>query len=127
MNIVLGSVVFDKPLRWPNRDEFPELAQNRQRTVGGGQVVFTGPLAGGRPIVLEATRRQGWVTKGKVDALRAMAAQAGATWTFEYGTEAFDVEFDHAGGPAVRMRPLIPRTEPAAGDYYIGTIHLRTL
>jgi len=127
MNFVIGSVVFDRPLVWPNREDWPELGQSRERTVGGGQVVFTGPLAGGRPIVIEARRRRCWVTQSQVDALKAMARQAGATFTFEFGLEAFDIEFDHSDGPAVRMTAAVPRTEPAGTDIYFGTIHMRTV
>lgn len=127
MNISIGGVVFDKPLVWTDREDWAELAQTRARTVGGGQVVFTAPLQGGRPITLEAQRDRGWISKTKVDALRVMAAQIGATFTFVYGLDSFDVEFDHSSGPALQLAPLIPRTEPAGTDFYTGTIRLRTV
>lgn len=128
MNLSLGAVTFDRPLVWANREDFPELGQNRQRTVGGGQVVITGALAGGRPILLEARQDQGWITQAQLDALRAMAAQINSSWILIYGAETHTVEFDLQPGPALSFRSLgRPRTEPAATDYHIGTIRLRTL
>lgn len=127
MNLSIGALVFDKPLVWANREDFAELAQSRQRTIGGGQVVFTQQLAGGRPIILEARPGRAWVTQAQIDALRAMAAQPGSTWTLIYGTETHTVEFDHSEGPALSFEAIIPRTEPAGTDIFTGTIRLRTV
>jgi hypothetical protein len=127
MNLSIGAVTFTKPLVWTNRDDYPELAQSRTVTVGGGQVVFTAALQGGRPIVLEAQSTRGWVSKAQVDALRAMAVQIGSTWTLVYGAESHDVEFDYSTGAALSFTPLIPRTEPASSDWFTGTILLRTV
>jgi len=128
MNLSLGSVTFDRPLVWVDREDHAGVDQTRARTVGGGQVVFTAPLAGGRPITLEARRDQGWITQAQLDALRAMAAQVDSSWVLIYGAETHTVEFDATGGPALSFTPLLrPRTEPAPTDFFTGTIRLRTL
>lgn len=127
MTLSIGGVTIKRSLVWADRDAWQQLGQSRARTVGGGQVVFTGPLAGGRPITLEARRGRGWLEHDEVTALRALAAVSGATYVLVFGSDSYDVEFDHEPGPAVDVAAFLPRQAPAADDPYFGTIRLRTV
>lgn len=129
MPVVIGTLTLTNVPVWVDRNAWQGVAQSRRRTVDGGQVVFSSPLSGGRPVTLEAQPNTGWLKKSEADALLAMSEVIGATYAFEYGDFEETVEFDHADGPgtAVQLEPLIPRSTPGADDWFVGTVRLRTI
>jgi hypothetical protein len=48
---------------WADEFAFQPATQSVLRTLDGGLVVFSGQLAQGRPITLEARIDQGWLTR----------------------------------------------------------------
>lgn len=129
--ITLGSVSDLPPdMQWS--DEYTEgsdlVAQDEQYTVTGALVIQANARQAGRRITLEG-RREGDivfapVTRAQVEALRVLAAVAGATYTLTLadGRE-FSVVFrrDPVG---VEMQPLKHITDPDPADLYVGRLNL---
>jgi len=125
--IQLGATVLNINLTWPDRDYTYQVEQERRRTLGGSQVVWSQQASGGRPITLVAVQDQGWLTKAQKDAVYAMAAVSGGQFTLVIGVDSFNVVFRHDEAPAVEFSPLISRAVDLVEDYFVGTIKLVTL
>ncbi|MBF0310531.1 MAG: hypothetical protein HQL56_13480 [Magnetococcales bacterium] len=118
----LGSLDLPPGIQWTDRFSWSPVAQETARTLGGRQVVWHQPLAGGRPVTLELQRGYGLATVAARDALLAMAAQPGAVFILEWDGESHQVMFRHHESPACRFEPLWP-----GHDHYAGEIRLMTV
>ena len=85
-------------------------------------MVWSQPLDKGRPVTLEAEEDVTWLDRATVEALEAMAAQAGATFTLIWEAESLSVMFRHHDAPAIQFRPIWPHH-----DLFIGTIKLMSV
>ena len=127
MTTTIGPVTLDNDMIHRDEYAFNPILASAQRTVGGGVYVqeFAAQTAG-RMITLEATQTQGWQLKTTVDALHALAATPGATYTLTIGSENYTVRFANEleSGP-IQMQPVhdLAGTVPDT-IYYIGTINL---
>jgi hypothetical protein len=128
---VLGGVSLPPDLQWV--DEFGDgsdlVGQVEQVTVTGALVVQVNAQQAGRRITLQG-RLEGRVgfaaiTRAQLDAVRALAAVAGATYTLTFSDgRAFTVLFRRGDGPAVEAAPLKVIEGADAGDLYFPTIRL---
>ena len=59
-----------------------------------------------------------------VEALEALAAVAGASYSLQIEADFFVVQFRHTDPPAVDFRPLITRLNIASTDFMLGQIKL---
>lgn len=81
--------------------------------------MWSGPLTNGRPVTLNAEDSVTWLDGAQVSSILSMAMQPGATFTFLWGDEAFQVMFRHQDQPAVAFTPIRPHS-----DLFSGTIKL---
>lgn len=109
-------------IEWTDRQAYQPVAGQASRTLGGGLVVYSQALSKGRPITLEARESVCWLSQAEVDAINAMAGQAGATFQLEWDGETHTVMFRHHEPPAAEFTPIWPHH-----DLYVGTIKLITV
>ena len=122
--ITLGGYALNSNIIWTDRDSWSPIVQTVKRTLGGKIVVASSPLEKGRPITLTATQDQGWITLPQRNILKQMAEIPGAIFVLVIDDETFNVMFRHEEPPAVDFKPLIDRTNPEVGDYFLGQIKL---
>lgn len=127
MAVVLGGVTLPSNIVWEDKYKWNPVVQDVKTTLGGRPVVFSASLTAGRRITLVAYSDQGWLTLAQVEAIKALADVAGATYMLTIGAETFTVSFRHDEPPAVEFDPLIPRGVPESGDYFVGRIKLRAI
>ncbi|NOQ30249.1 MAG: hypothetical protein GQ570_03905 [Helicobacteraceae bacterium] len=127
MAVTLGGIVLPDSLVWADRNSIPSVEQTRIRTLGGKQLIYANAIVRGQDITLVATQNTGWMTLAQINSLQSLAEVPGAEYTLVYGGATEQVVFRHDQAPALDLSPLIARTDPIAGDYYIGTIKLVTV
>lgn len=127
MTIILGGVELNTSMEWLERYAKQPVAQVAKRTLGGGVYVSAINVNGGRICTLEATEDHGWLTRTQLEAVEAMAEDAGGVYTLQFNGVEYSVVFRHHESPAVDFKPLIARTADASSDYYIGQIKLLIL
>ena len=115
----LGDLILPDSLQWIDHDSWSPVIQQTATTLGGAMVVFSQVRIDGQPVTLEANDGITWLDQETVDALKTMAAQAGATFTLIWESESFTVLFRHHDPPAVSFKPLWPNH-----DLFTGTIKL---
>ncbi|MBF0422784.1 MAG: hypothetical protein HQL73_07310 [Magnetococcales bacterium] len=115
----LGDLTLPSSMQWLDRHQWSPVAVETARTLGGGQVIWSLALSGGRPITLAAEATVTWLDRETVEAILAMAAQAGAVFTLRWGDDSCSVMFDQKDGQAASFQPTRPH-----GDRFIGTIKL---
>lgn len=118
----LGDLTLPDSIQWIDRDAWSPVIQSIATTLGGGTAVFSQSRSDGRLITLEAEDQVTWLDQATVDALKEMAAQAGATFTLIWEGETFTVMFRHHDAPAVSFQPLWPHH-----DLFTGIIKLMEL
>lgn len=134
MEITLGSVTLDGlagNMVWTDELKTSDISQNTEVTLGGQLVIFEQQLQAGRDITLVSTEDTGWLTKAQVIAVKALEVVGGAPYTLTLPNgEIFQVGFRSDEPPAVDFEPALFMWNPivgTAGDYFIGTLKLRTI
>lgn len=126
--ITLGGTTLSGSLQWADRYNHSAVAQSTERTLSGNLVVFHSGISKGQPITLQATEDTGWFTKAMIDAVKAMAEQAGGQFTLDWHQEeSHTVMFMHDQPPAVQFEPLLKKVPQVSVDYFTGTIKLFTV
>lgn len=124
MTITIGGLTI--PIRgtmeWIDRFDWSPVAMESARTLGGTQVLWTQSQSKGQNITLEAGEAVGWFSLADIKLIQAMAAQPGATFSFDYHGEGHTVAFRHNDPPAISFQPLWP-----GYDLHTGTIKLVTV
>lgn len=115
----LGAVVLPDGVLWRDRYEAAPVEQTVVRTLGGKPVIWAQNRLGGRPITLVAQEDAAFLHLATVEALAAMAAQAGASFTLIWEEWSGVVMFRHEAPPALSVTPLWP-----AHDRFVGTVKL---
>lgn len=118
----LGDLILPDSLLWTDLWDWSPVAMETARTLGGAPVVWSQPLLRGRPVTLEAQEEVTWLNRATVDAIRAMAAQSGASFILIWELEAHTVMFRHNDPPAVTFEPLWPHH-----DLFTATLKLMTV
>ncbi len=127
MAIVLGGLTLNPNLIWTDRNQHSDVVYKVDRTISGRQIISSGKNQGGRPITLQATIDQGWLTNDMVNTLQSMADQEAAQFQLTLGVFIAQVMFRHYDAPAVEFESLIPRATPTVDDQHIGVIKLFTI
>lgn len=128
--ITLGSVTLDGTAQcivWVDEFKTSKVAQTNQRTLGGQLVSYELGLVEGIDITLEAQVDTGWLTKAQVEAVKALSEVVASTHTLVFEGQTFTVQFRHDEPPAVDFTPIIFRRNSEPGDFFTGTIKLRTV
>lgn len=115
----LGDLILPESTQWIDRYEWSPVAMETGRTLVGTSVVWSQALSGGRPVTLVAEDGVTWYDLTVVEAIMAMASQAGAVFPLRWGDEVFDVVFRHNEQPAVSFRPVWPHY-----GRFVGTVKL---
>ena len=118
----IGDLTLPESLQWTNRHDWSPVAMETTRTLGGTPVIWSQQLYGGQPITLEATEDVTWLDQATIDAIRAMAAQPGASFILIWASETYTVMFRHNDQPAISFQPLWPHHH-----LFTGTIKLLTV
>lgn len=124
MSITLGGVPLNQQMIWLERSQSSRVAQDVALTLGGVPVVSSAALEGGNSVTLQATTDTGWLTKGALDQVMALANVPGGVYSLDYNGETMDVMFRHNDAPAVDFTPLIDRPTHDMTDFFIGLIKL---
>jgi len=125
--MTLGGVALPESLQWPDQFSESNVQQTTKRTLGGGLVVFSEQITAGRNITLEATQKQGWLTKTMVDAIRSLSNSAGSVYTLTTPNGNYSVMFRHNEPPAFESTPLLSKQVFNADDFFVGVIKLITV
>lgn len=123
--VTIGGVTFDHdPIRKINRQDISAV---RELAIDGTEIVTETPRASGYPIDLIMTRETGWITTSTRDALYALFAVPGATYTLNYRGEVCTVRPRHED-KAIEVETFFPQADPtAARTLWTGTIRLMTV
>ncbi|CAI10232.1 hypothetical protein ebB249 [Aromatoleum aromaticum EbN1] len=110
---ILGTVAIPEDVWWSDEFAWNPVAQATTRSLTGARLVQLGVKLKGRPITLASSERGGWVTRGTVLSLRALADVPGATYTLTLAdgrtfTVAFDADRDFIAAP---VRPAADMTD----------------
>jgi hypothetical protein len=134
MGTILGGVSLDRDMVFDDEYNYKLVNASVEPTVGGGVVVqeFSG-LERGRLVTLSSTETMGMQQKSTIDALKALADVAGATYTLTITsnnktfTKTVRFRNEVEGGP-LQFEPFHPR-EGLHSDtiYYKGSIQLMVI
>lgn len=122
MAVTLAGITLPDDLVWIDEMDWEPVAQATQRTLGGVNVREESELVEGRPITLGADQQ--WISRTTLLALRSLAAAAGATHALNLRGAEYTVAFRR---PAINATPVIPFSNPEAGDFYAVQINLITV
>ncbi|GAB0056752.1 hypothetical protein SIID45300_01064 [Candidatus Magnetaquicoccaceae bacterium FCR-1] len=113
----LGALILPNSIQWSDRDSWSPVKQTALQTLSGRVVLHPTRQITGRPITLLAEKSVTWLTQSEIDALKAMAAQPGATFELHWLDDPVRVvTFRHHDPPAVAFQPIFPHTPPYTGE-----------
>lgn len=126
----LGLPEAAEPLRlprgmlWVDEFDWTPVATEQRWGTNGAQHLHIGVRQAGRPITLRGDENAGWIRRGTLDALRAMAAEPGVAYVLELadGRE-FAVMFA-PDAPIDETRPVGRPELPTADNPYVTTLRL---
>ncbi len=109
----LGGVQIPDDIWWQNEFEWSPVEQVREHSIAGALVIDEAERQAGRPITLASNPRGGWISRGAIKALRALADDAGQAYTLTLAdAREFTVRFDlQAPFEAVPLRPANDMTD----------------
>ena len=113
----------DNQFFWEDEFSWTAIAQQSQKTLGGGFVVETSKNVYGRPVTIQV----GWITKTDLDtliSLRDDEDQTTMTLTLPDGTTTIDVLFRHEDNPPIIAEPVIEYSEYEGTDFFNVTLKL---
>jgi len=105
---------------WADEFQWVPIAQTRERTLSGAEVVEESEKKSGRPITL----RGAWVTRAKVQALEALQANVATTMTLTLPDGRTRTVYWRRDSPGVEAKPLYPKATPNADTLYKLTLRL---
>lgn len=127
MATTVAGIALNENIVWTNRNQYSEIVQAHQRTVGGAFIVWEKQLSKGRTITLVAMQDQGWLTQAQVDSLQSIANTPGSEFDITIGDFTARAVFDHSSGPAFTAVPFVYTNDTGVEMYYTGTIKLVTV
>ncbi|MBN8921591.1 MAG: hypothetical protein BGP10_15995 [Rhodanobacter sp. 68-29] len=130
-DITLGTVTLPPDLQWADELTWVPLGASAKLSLSGAEIVQTAPIQAARPITLQGGTDFAWVNYATVQALLALAAAPGATYTLTLlDGRTFTVRFRVEDTP-IEATPVLHRATPdaAARDalQYIPIIRLKTV
>jgi hypothetical protein len=119
-----GTTTIDLPdLVWEGEFDWSPVTQKSGHTVTGALWVHSYARAAGRPIVLHASDKHGWLSRTTLQSIVAMADAAAPTQALVlsiHGTD-YNVVFDF-DAKAIEAVYVEGYDEPIADDHYIVTL-----
>lgn len=125
--LTLDGITLPAGLLWTDEFAMPRVAQNMRRTLDGSMVVFYGEMRDGLPITLESEVDSGWFTRTQIEAIALRAASPGGVYALTLRNQTWSVMFRHQDAPAFEAKPLVSKTNPQPGDFYLATLKLMTV
>lgn len=125
--LTLDGITLPAGLLWSDEFAMPRVAQNMRRTLDGSMVVFYGEMRDGLPITLESEVDSGWFTRTQIEAIALRAASPGGVYALTLRNQTWSVMFRHQEAPAFEAKPLVSKTNPQPGDFYLATLKLMTV
>jgi hypothetical protein len=122
----LGGISLDPSMQWTDRDSAQRVGQSVLYTFGG-IVVTAVPLEVGLEITLDSGADFGLLKTAVVDALEAIAAEAGSVFVLELNAQSWSVMFRHNDPPAFSAEPVVARLVPLPSDYFRCHLKLITV
>ncbi len=117
-----SSVSLPADMIWTDEFDFVQARARTTPTLDGGQLVEHSLQIKGRPITLAGADDRGWVTRGTLIALQALASNVTAPLTLTLADGRIrPVVF---AADALSAYPLFPLSLPDANAYYIATLKL---
>lgn len=114
-------------LVWTDEFEPSTVTQSARRTLSGSLVIYHAAQQAGRPITLQSEPDSGWATLATVQALQALAAVPGATYTLSLRGTDYQVMFAHHNPPALQASPLFAIANPGPTHPHLITLRLITV
>lgn len=129
--ITLGTATLPPDLQWADEFSWVALGLTSKVSLTGAEIVQAGSLQAGRPITLQGGADFAWLDYATVEALRALATAAGATYTLTLPDgRTYNVRFRAEDVP-VECTPVMHRVSPDTGRrdalQYIPIIRLKTV
>ncbi len=118
----LGFLVLPDSMQWTDRYAWSPVVMGMELSLLGTPVVWSQSLSGGRPITLVAEKPVAWLDQAAVEAIAAMAGQAGSIFPLFWGDDLFSVMFRHHDPPAVSFQPVRVNS-----GLFVGTVKLMTI
>ena len=129
--ITLGTATLPPDLQWSDEFSWVALGVTAKVSLTGAEIVQAGTLQAGRPITLQGGADFAWLDYATVEALRALATAAGATYTLTMPDgRTYNVRFRAEDVP-VECAPVMHRVSPDTGKrdalQYIPITRLKTV
>jgi hypothetical protein len=106
---------------WSDEYDWHPVVQSSEFTTKGSLLIESAVKQAGRPISLNNTEDQAWVTKSACDQIKVWASLPGIVLTLIYRGVTHTVMFDHEK-TAFEATPLVFYREAVSGDFYIVNI-----
>nr|WP_067289922.1 hypothetical protein [Marinobacterium profundum] len=111
--ISLDAITLPSELEWQDEFNWSAVRQVADVSLAGSLVVQEAAQLAGRPITLI----NGWVTRGVLKQLYAMAQVAATERTLLIGADSYQVLFRHSE-QAIEAVPVAPFEDPSDGEFY---------
>lgn len=115
------TVTLPDDLIWSDEYDWHPIVQSSEFTTTGTLLIESALKQAGRPISLNNTEDQAWLTKAMCDQIKTWASLPGIVLTLVYRGVTHTVMFDH-GETAFEAYPLVFYREMVSRDYYIVNI-----
>lgn len=124
MAFTLDTIALDCSIKWTDEFMWNKAVSKADFSLAGTLLVQSAARLAGRPITLESDEDAGWVTRGTVKALAALAETPGREMVLTLSDgRTFDVIF-RPGETGVEATEVLPRAVPLDTDYCILTLRL---
>jgi hypothetical protein len=115
------TVTLPDDMIWSDEYDWHPIVQSSEFTTTGALLIESAMKQAGRPISLNNTEDQAWLTKAICDQIKTWASLPGIALTLVYRGVTHSVVFDHEK-TAFEAYPLVFYRETVSGDYYIVNI-----
>ena len=124
---ILDTVQIPATMRWVDEYAWSQVASSSEYSIAGSLLVDVGTRLSGQPVTLEGTADTSWITRAALDALYALAAVPGATYTLTLADgRSFSTMFAPGEEP-ISAAQVSPLAVPPADWPYYATIRLMTI
>lgn len=117
--ITLGGVTLPADLAWPDRYSWQPVTVNTEYSLTGALIIQSAKKLAGRPITLQGAENRAWATHTIVQAVKALQAVAGQTYTLTLEGASYNVMI-----LSVEAEPLWDLAPAAETDYCAMTIKM---
>lgn len=122
----LNGIALPPGMLWVDEFDWALVQKSIERGITGKQIIDVAAKVAGRPITLQAADNHGWIRRGTLLAVQALADDPAGEYTLVLadGRE-FTVQF--AADEPVTARPISRPELPAAAHPYVATFRLITV